>query len=90
MEKIAYEGLGRLMSVADGLETPLVLNCENGATLSPSKSIEERNLIKIGNKEYEAPELPLGIDSETAPYLSISENIAIIDYASVRRPYKIV
>ena len=57
MEKIAYEGLGRLMTVGGSLETPLVLNCEEGATLLPRKSIEERNLIKIGDDEYETPDL---------------------------------
>jgi len=90
MEKIAYEGLGRLMTVGGSLETPLVLNCEEGATLLPRKSIEERNLIKIGDDEYETPDLPLGVDSETAPYLSVSEKIAVIDYASFRRPDKIL
>ncbi|OIR14778.1 MAG: hypothetical protein BEU04_02570 [Marine Group III euryarchaeote CG-Bathy1] len=90
MEKIAYEGLGRLMIVDGSLKTPLILNCEEGATLLPTESIEKRSSIKIGNKEYETPDLPLGVDSETAPYLSTSEKIAVIDYASVRRPEKIL
>ena len=90
MEKIAYEGLGRLLSVGDELETPLALNCETGAVLLPSKSIQDSSLIKLGSKKYKTPELPLGADSETAPYLSISKNIAVIDYASFRRPDKIL
>ena len=90
MEKIAYEGLGRLLTVSDNHKTPLILNCEEGATLLPIKSIEKRCLIKIGGEEYEAPDLPLGVDSETAPYLSVSEKIAVIDYASFRRPEKIL
>tara|TARA_B100000029_G_C17537804_1_gene945535 strand:- start:220 stop:1794 length:1575 start_codon:yes stop_codon:yes gene_type:complete len=90
MEKIAYEGLGRLLTVSGSHKTPLILNCEEGASLLPMKSIEKRCSIKIGDKEYEAPDLPLGVDSETAPYLSVSEKIAVIDYASFRRPEKIL
>ena len=90
MEKIAYEGLGRLLIVSGSHKTPLILNCEEGASLLPMESIEKRCLIKIGGEEYEVPDLPLGVDSETAPYLSVSEKIAVIDYASFRRPEKIL
>ena len=87
MEPIAHEGLGRLLELENNLQTPHVVFSHSD--LEESEDLESGGTIKIG-KVFNLPPSPLGLDSEKAPYLQLSENIAVIDNAYSIQPKKLV
>ena len=87
MEPISHEGLGRLLKLEDNLQTPHVVFSHTD--LKESKDLESGGTIKVG-KVFDLPPSPLGLDSEKAPYLQLSENIAVLDNAYSIQPKKLV
>ena len=87
MEPTAHEGLGRLLELENNLQTPHVVFSHSD--LEESEDLESGGTIKIG-KVFNLPPSPLGLDSEKAPYLQLSENIAVIDNAYSIQPKKLV
>ncbi len=87
MEPIGHEGLGRLLELGENLHTPhIVFSHED---LTEATDLESGGSIKIG-KSFDLPPKPLGLDSDKAPFLHLSDNIAVLDNASSLRPQKIV
>ena len=87
MEPIGHEGLGRLLKLEDDLHTPhVVFSTES---LTEPVDLSSTGTIKIG-KTFDLPPSPLGLDSEKAPYLQLSKNIAVIDNAYSINPKKLV
>ena len=87
MEPISHEGLGRLLKLEDNLQTPHVVFSHTD--LKESKDLESGGTINVG-KIFDLPPSPLGLDSEKAPYLQLSENIAVLDNAYSIQPKKLV
>ena len=87
MEPIGHEGLGRLLDLGENLSTPHIVFSHND--LTEATDLESGGSIKIG-KSFNLPPKPLGLDSDKAPFLHLSENIAVLDNASSLRPQKIV
>ena len=87
MEPIGHEGLGRLLELGENLHTPhIVFSHED---LTEATDLESGGSINIG-KSFVLPPKPLGLDSDKAPFLHLSDNIAVLDNASSLRPQKIV
>ena len=86
MEPLAHEGLARLLQIGDSLQTPHVVFRED---LTESADLSSGGSIKIG-KAFDLPPTPLGLDSNKAPYLQLSEEIAVLDNASSLQPQKLV
>ena len=87
MEPIGHEGLGRLLDLGENLQTPhLVFSRDD---LTEATDLESGGSINIG-KFLELPPKPLGLDSDKAPFLNLSEDVAVLDNASSLRPEKIV
>ena len=87
MEPIGHEGLGRLLKLEENLRTPHIVFSQDD--LLESKDLESGGSINIG-KFLELPPKPLGLDSDKAPFLNLSEDVAVLDNASSLRPEKIV
>ena len=87
MEPIGHEGLGRLLDLGENLRTPHIVFSHKG--LTEATDLESGGSITIGTS-FALPPKPLGLDSDKAPYLHLSENIAVLDNASSLRPQKIV
>ena len=87
MEPIGHEGLGRLLDLGENLRTPHIVFSHSD--LTEATDLESGGSITIG-KSFDLPSKPLGLDSDKAPYLHLSENIAVLDNASSLRPQKIV
>ena len=78
MEPLTHEGLGRFLDLGNDLQTPhVVLSHED---LTESADLSSGGSIKIG-KAFDLPPMPLGLDSTKAPYLQLSEEIAVLDNA---------
>ena len=86
MEPLAHEGLARLLQIDGSLQTPHVISRED---LTNSQDLISGGTIKIG-KPVVLPPRPLGLDSNKAPYLQLSEEIAVLDNASSLQPQKLV
>ena len=86
MEPLAHEGLARLLQMGDSLQTPHVISRED---LTDSQDLISGGTIKI-DKPVDLPPAPLGLDSNKAPYLQLSEEIAVLDNASSLHPQKLV
>ena len=87
MEPLTHEGLGRFLDLGNALQTPhVVLSHED---LTESADLSSGGSIKIG-KAFDFPPKPLGLDSNKAPYLQLSEEIAVLDNASSLQPQKLV
>ena len=86
MEPLAHEGLARLLQIDDSLQTPHVISRED---LTDSQDLVSGGTIKI-DKPVDLPPTPLGLDSNKAPYLQLSEEIAVLDNASSLQPQKLV
>ncbi|MED6306064.1 MAG: DUF5591 domain-containing protein [Candidatus Thermoplasmatota archaeon] len=86
MEPLAHEGLARLLQVDESLRTPCVAFSDDFEISGDLKSV---GTIKIG-KPIDLPPRPLGLDSNKAPYLQLSEEIAVLDNASSLQPQKLV
>ena len=82
MEPLAHEGLARLLQIDDSLQTPHVISRED---LTDSQDLISGGTIKI-DKPVDLPPAPLGLDSNKAPYLQLSEEIAVLDNASSLQP----
>ena len=87
MEPIGHEGLGRLLDLGENLSTPHIVFSHND--LTEATDLESGGSINIG-KSFVLPPKPLGLDSDKAPFLHLSENIAVLDNAPSLRPQKIV
>ena len=87
MEPLAHEGLGRFLDLGNDLQTPHVVCSHEG--LTESADLSSGGSIKIG-KAFDLPPTPLGLDSNKAPYLQLSEEIAVLDNASSLQPQKLV
>ena len=87
MEPLAHEGLGRFLDLGNDLQTPhVVLSHED---LTESADLSSGGSIKIG-KVFDLPPSPLGLDSNKAPYLQLSGEIAVLDNASSLQPQNLV
>ena len=86
MEPLTHEGLARLLQIDGNLQTPHVISRED---LTDSQDLISGGTIKIG-KPVNLPPRPLGLDSNKAPYLQLSEEIAVLDNASSLQPQKLV
>ena len=87
MEPIGHEGLGRLLKLEEDLYTPHIVFSKEDLTESPD--LNSTGTITIG-KSFDLPPTPMGLDSEKAPYLQLSRDIAVLDNASSLKPEKIV
>ena len=86
MEPLAHEGLARLLQLDKSLQTPCIAFSDS---FESSKDLNLGGSIKIG-KSLVLPPRPLGLDSSKAPYLQLSDEIAVLDNASSLNPEKLI
>lgn len=89
MEPLAHEGMGRLLELQDRC-TPLALGADAGAKLLPVSELGNGGALKLGRRKLELPPQPLGRDTTQAPFLAVSNEIAVIDGAASHHPRKLV
>ena len=87
MEPLSHEGLGRLLDLGDGFQTPHIVFSHDD--IIESSDLESGGSIRINN-ELELPPKPLGLDSDKAPYLQLSDRVAVLDHASSLSPIKLI
>ena len=81
--------MGRLLGL-QGRCTPLVLGADAGAKLLPVSELGDSGALKLGRRKLELPPQPLGRDTTQAPFLAVSNEIAVIDGAASHHPRKLV
>ena len=86
MEPLAHEGLARLLQLDESLQTPCIVFRND---FESSADLKSGGTIKIG-KSLDLPPRPLGLDSSKAPYLHLSDEIAILDNAHSLDPIKLI
>ena len=86
MEPLAHEGLARLLQLDKSLQTPCIAFSDS---FESSEDLTLGGSIKIG-KSIALPPRPLGLDSSKAPYLQLSDEIAVLDNASSLNPEKLI
>ena len=89
MEPLAHEGLGRLLEL-HGKRTPLALGANAGTKLLPGKSLGDGGALKLGRRKLAMPSQPLGRDTSQAPFLALSNDVAVLDGAAAHHPRQLV
>jgi len=78
VEPLAHEGLGRLLEL-HGRYTPLALGADSGTKLLPEKALGDGGALKLGRRKLALPPQPLGRDTAQAPFLALSDDVAVLD-----------
>lgn len=89
MEPLAHEGLGRLLKL-HGRRTPLALGAEAGAKLLSEKALGDGGALKLGRHKLALPPQPLGRDTAQPPFLTLSDDVAVLDGAASHDPRQLL
>ena len=89
MEPLAHEGLGRLLEL-HGRRTPLALGAEAGAKLLSEKALGDGGALKLGRRKLALPPQPLGRDTAQPPFLTLSDDVAVLDGAASHDPRQLL
>ena len=89
MEPLAHEGLGRLLEL-HGRRTPLALGAEAGAKLLSEKALGDGGALKLGRHKLALPPQPLGRDTTQPPFLTLSDDVAVLDGAASHDPRQLL